>query len=131
MDTYLKAIAAVFITVVFYLVLEKQNKDIALLLTLAACCVLFLVAASFLKPVMAFFQRLQTLGGLDSDMLLIILKSVGLGLLSEITMLICTDVGNAALGKAVQIGATAVILWLSLPLFTSLIELVTQILGTI
>ena len=49
----------------------------------------------------------------------------------EITSLICTDAGNAALGKSVQILATCGILWLSIPLFTSLIDLLNKILGEV
>jgi hypothetical protein len=43
--------------------------------------------------------------------------------------LICTDAGNTALAKTVQILTTAMILWLSIPLFESLLDLVQAILG--
>jgi hypothetical protein len=43
--------------------------------------------------------------------------------------MVCADAGNASLGKVLQILASAVILWLSLPVFTALIELIQKILG--
>lgn len=45
--------------------------------------------------------------------------------------MVCTDAGNASLGKAVQLLGTAVILWLSLPLFKALVELLQSILGEV
>lgn len=131
MDVFIKAAAGVLIALVLYLVLAKQGKDFSLLLTVAVCSMVTVAAVNYLKPVIGFFDKLQTLGQLDSEMLGIILKAVGIGLLGEVTGLICADAGNAALGKTLQILASAVILWMSVPLFTSLIELVEEILVSV
>lgn len=131
MDTFLKALAGVLIALVLYLILTKQNKDISALLTVMICCMIAAVAVRYLDPVFAFFNKLESIGKLDSDMLQMLLKAVGIGLLAEVTGLICADAGNAALGKTLQILASCTILWLSLPIFTSLIELVEEILVSI
>lgn len=128
MDTYVKALAGVLVTLVLYLVLAKQNKDISVLLTVLVCCMIIVAAINYLEPVISFVDKLETLGQFNSDLLSILLKAVGIGLLAEVTALICSDAGNAALGKTVQILASVAILWLSVPLFTSLIELVEEIL---
>lgn len=128
MDTFMKATAGVLIALVLYLVLAKQTKDISLLLSVAVCSMICLAAITYLKPVIEFFKKLEALGQLEPQMLEIILKAVGIALLSEISGLICTDAGNAALGKSLQILASAVILWMSVPLFTNLLTLVEQIL---
>jgi hypothetical protein len=59
------------------------------------------------------------------------MKYVGIVLLAEIIGHICTDAGNAALGKTVQLLATTAVLWLSLPLFSKLMELIEQALVNI
>lgn len=61
-------------------------------------------------------------------MLGILLKAVGIGLVSEIAGLVCTDAGNGSLGKALQMLGSAVILYLSLPIFTAILELIREIL---
>lgn len=131
MDTFLKAIAGILIALVVCIVLAKQGKDISALLTIGACCIVATAAVSYLQPVVQFFTRLKTLGGLNTDMVGVMLKAVGIALLGEITGHICSDAGNAALGKTLQILASAVILWMSLPLFISLIELIEKILESI
>ncbi len=131
MDTILKAAAGVLVALMLYLTLIKSQSDFALLITLAVCCMLGSAALKYLSPVIDFFGTLQDIANLDPDLIVILLKSVGISLLSEMTGMICTDAGNAALGKTLQVLATAVILYLSLPLFTGLIELVEKILITL
>jgi stage III sporulation protein AD len=100
-----------------------------LLLTLAACAMIGAVAFTYLKSVISFLQRLTDMTQLNTDLLAVILKTVGIGLIGELAGLICSDAGNAALAKSIQILTTAVILWLSIPLFESLLDLVQAILG--
>ena len=128
METYLKATACVLVAVVLCLTVSKHTKELSLLLVMTVCCMVVMAAITYLTPVISFFEKLQTIGKLDTDMLRILLKAVGLGLTAEITALICEDAGNSALGKSLKILASAAILWLSVPLFTALIELLEEIL---
>jgi stage III sporulation protein AD len=129
MELFLQVLAGVLLTVVLGIALGKQNKDMSMVLTLAVCCMVLAAAISYLRPVIEFVQQLEVLGGLDSEMLQIMLKAVGIGLISQIAVLICGDCGNAALGKTIQILASAVVLWLSLPLMRALLEMIQKILG--
>ena len=69
------------------------------------------------------------MGNLRSDLLGILLKAVGIGLISEIAAVVCSDSGNAGLGKMIQLIGSVVILWLSIPVFQALLDLVQTILG--
>jgi stage III sporulation protein AD len=129
MEGFLQAFAAVLLAVILGLVLAKQSKDWAVLLTTGVSCMVLAVGAVYLQPVLDFVRELQTLSGLDPQMLTVVLKAVGIGLISEIAALICLDAGNAALGKGIQILASLTVLWLSLPLMRALLELVQKILG--
>lgn len=119
------------LAVILALVLDKQEKEMGLLLTLAVCCMISGLALSYLRPVVSFINQLQTIGQLNGEMLQILLKVVGIGLIGEIAGLICADAGKAAMGKALQLLSAAVILWLSLPLLSELLELVQRILGEV
>lgn len=131
MDIFLKTAAAVMIAVVISLVLSKQNKDFSILFSMVVCSMILISAQSFLRPIVDFFKKLQLLGNLDSKLFSILLKATGIGILAEISAMICVDSGNAALGKAMQILATVLILWISLPLLNELIDLIGQIVEAI
>lgn len=128
MSTFLKAVSGILITTVICLVLNKRDKDVSALLSIAVCSMVAMAAMHFLEPVVEFLGQLQALGQMDSQMLTVLLKCTGIGLLSEITNLICADSGNAALGKMLQFLASALILWLAIPLLTSLTDLLQDIL---
>jgi len=117
------------ITLILYQFLGKQNKDIATLVGLSACCIVITGAGYYLESIVSFIRSLQIAGNLNEEFIEILLKAVGIGLVCELASLICTDAGNTALGKSIHIMATGAILWISLPLFTSLIDLINTILG--
>lgn len=131
MDVFLKASVAVLVTVILYLTVSKQSKDISVLIAIAGCCAVVLAALTYLKPVIEFINNLKSMIGMENELINVILKAVGIGIIAEITSLICSDSGNSSLGKSLQILASAVILWLSLPIFDKLLELLDQILGAI
>lgn len=129
MDTFWKAAAAVLLAVVLVPAVAKTEKDISVLLTMAVCCLVAAAAFSYLEPVLDLLWELKALGDLSGEMLGILMKAVGIGLVAEIAGMICADAGNGSLGKTLQILASAAILYLSIPLFQAFLTLVQEILG--
>lgn len=131
MELFFKAVAAAMVTAVLALALTKQGKDFALLLSMTGCVLMGLLLFHFLEPVLGFLRELRSMGDLNGDMLSILLKIVGVGLVSEIAAMICSDAGNGSLGKTLQILSTGMILWLSIPIFQMLMDLLNRILGVV
>lgn len=131
MGGYFQIVAGILVAVVLGLVLSKQGKDTALLLSIAVCCMVLVTAVTYLQPVMDFIKKLQNIGSLDNQWITVMVKAAGIGLIAELASLICADSGNTALGKTVQILAASAVLWLSIPLMSALIELIQKILGEI
>jgi len=129
MAAFLQVSGGVLLTAVLCLTLSKQNKDISVILGIGVSCMVLTVMAVYLEPVLDFVGHLQQLAGLDGGVLEIPLKAVGIGLIAEIAGLICADSGNTALGKGLQILAASVVMWLSLPLMRSLLELIQSMMG--
>ena len=114
-----------------FLIIGKQSKEFALLLTICASCIVAVVAGRFVEPVIGFINELQEIGSLNIAYISILLKVVGIGFLAEIAALICADAGNSTLGKTLQVLSSCVILWLSIPLLSSLLSLIQDILGDV
>ena len=129
METFFQAAVLVVVGVILCLSLGKERKETAVLLSLAICAMAALTAGAFLSPVLDFLRELSGLARLDSSVLTILLKVLGIGLVSQRAQLICADSGNDAMGKALQILTGVVTLWLALPLFRSLLELVRDVLS--
>ena len=128
MDLFVKAAACIFFALVMIVTLSKQAKDMATILSVGVCCMVGIIALQYFQPIISFLHTLQDRTGIDGVFYQILLKTVGIALLGEITSLICTDAGNSSLGKILQVLTSAVVLWLSLPLFEKLLELVDGVL---
>lgn len=131
MEVFIKAIAAILITSILTLVLSKKGADISLLLTITVCCIVMTMSVSYIQPILDFAYHLIELGGLDVSLLQVILKTVGIGLISQIATFVCVDSGNQSLGKAVQIMTTAVILSISIPVLEQMLSLIEVLLGEV
>ena len=128
MNLIFKISGIAMVAVILCLFIGKQNKDISILLSMATCCGLILYASQYLLDVLAFINDLYTLGDLNREFVAILLKVAGIGLITEITVLICADSGYSALGKTIQIIGVFTIIWTALPLFSALITLLNDIL---
>ena len=129
MDLFWKTSAGVLIAAVLIIAIEKQEKDLALLLAMMVSAMAALVGLSFLKPVIAFLYELEELGDLQSGVLNILLKATGIALVSELGASICRDSGNTSLAQAVKLMGIMAMLSFSLPVLETLMELIHTILG--
>lgn len=129
MALFWKAAAGILIAAVLVLAVGKQEKDMALLLSMMACVITSIAAYSFLEPVLEFLHRVEQTGDLQSGVLGTLLKITGIALVSEMAASICQDSGNASLAKTMQLLGSTVILSLSIPILETLLELIQTILG--
>ena len=128
MGRFWEAAAGVMVAVILWIVVSKQGKEFSLGLSLVACCLALMLVSSYLDPVFDLITRLEQLGGIQQEWINVMLKAVGIGMIVEIGSLICADAGNTALGKTFQFAAGTIVLWQSLPLFTTLIGIIEDIL---
>lgn len=131
MEDYFRAVALTLTALMLILSLKSGAKGVAELLALALGVMVLTLALRYLQPVADLLGQIRSLGALSDEMLQIVLKAVGISVTAEIATLLCEDCANAALGKSLQFLATAVILCLSVPMLTALLELVEQILERI
>lgn len=131
MNVFLKAGGCVIVALILWLCLNKNSKEMAVLLSLAVCAGVLIAAMTLLEPVINFLSEIQRIGNLDNSLVSVVLKAVGIGVISEICVLVCKDAGNESVGKVLQMMATAVILWMSIPVFEKLLTLLDEILGAV
>lgn len=129
MDTVLKIVAGVMVSLILLVVLERGEKHTATLLTLVICCMVATLSTEFLQPIIQLIKQLQRTAEMDSFFLSQLIKAVATAVICEITGTLCTEANYASLGKTLQYVGTSVILYLSIPLITELMELIADLLG--
>lgn len=128
MELFWKGTALAVIASILGLTLSNR-KEFAVVLTVTALTIVCGVLLTLLKPILNFLEELESLGSWNHESFLILMKGFGIGLCAEMASMVCNDAGNASLGKLVQALGTVGILYLSLPFFTMLLDLICRILG--
>ena len=129
MELYFKGAAGILLAAVLGLALQKQEKDLSAVLTAAVIAMAAVLMLRMLEPALELLRQLEQVGNLRSDALELLLKAAGIGLTAEVAGLVCADAGNAALAKMLRLLGTAAILCLSVPMFTALLECITEMVG--
>ncbi len=129
MELYFKGAAGILLAAVLGMALQKQEKDLSAVLTAAVIAMAAVLMLRLLEPVLELLRQLEQVGNLRSDALELLLKAAGIGLTAEVAGLVCADAGNAALAKMLRLLGTAAILCLSVPMFTALLECITEMVG--
>lgn len=131
MYLFWKTVGAALISAILTSLLERQNRDYSIMLTVAASAMVSIAAAKLMEPVLSYLGQLEALGNLSSDLLLSLIKVFGIGMTGEIAASVCNDAGNTSLGKGLRFLANAAILYVSVPIYASLTDLFLQILGDV
>lgn len=129
MSGFWQGISLSLIAVILVIAMGKNSGELSVVLILAAGCMIGIYALSYLQPVLNLLERLQQLSGIAGQTMKILLKAVGVGMVTELAHMICNDAGNTAIGKTVQILGAAVMLWLSIPLMEQMLDMVENVMG--
>ena len=128
MNLYLKIIGAALVTLFLGM---ATGRDFSLLLSIAVCVMAAALVMELLEPVFALIADLKSAADLPQELGKILMKVVGVGLLSEIAAMLCADGGNGSLAKMLKLASTAMILYLSVPLLRSVLSVLKELLGVV
>ncbi len=129
MELFWKSFGVILTAALLELALKKQEKDLAVLLTVGVIAMAAAAALQLLKPVQALLEELRALGNLKQESLTLLFKAAGLGLSAELGSLVCADAGNEALAKLIRFLGSAAIVCLSVPMFTALMDCIVEMVG--
>lgn len=118
-----KIIAICLIGAVLTLLLEKSHPELAILLALSVCAGLLLFGLSRLGTVLSALKQLVQAGGLSSDLLQPLVKTVGIALVTRTGAELCRDAKQGAMASVVEMAGAFCAIIVSLPLLGAVWEL--------
>ena len=127
MDTLLQVAGLGLIAVLLGLVLKKGNGVLALLLTLAACAAMTVSIVRLAEPVVSFLSELRQLAGLEPA-LQQRLRTVGIGLLTQLTASVCADAGESTVARLIELCGSVLGIYTALPLLEAVLSLLRTML---
>ena len=110
---------------VLLVVLKEEKKEMAIMLSIAAGVLLLVYIVSKVTPVVDMLNSMINNSGINKDFLVIILKITGIAYVVEFGKNICLDAGQSAIATKIEMAGKVIIVTLSLPLITSLVNVLT------
>ena len=114
------------LTLILILTIKEQRKDIAVILSLIAGVFILNFAINKIEPVINLLNTLSEKSGINKEFFTVILKVTAIAYLVEIAKSMCEDSNEKALGQKVEIAGKVVIISISIPIITSLLNLLSD-----
>ncbi|HHU49079.1 MAG TPA: stage III sporulation protein AD [Clostridiales bacterium] len=116
------------ITTLLVIIVKQQRPDIAMMISLAAGSVIFILLLGNIKTIVSSVENMAQKANLDSIYITTVLKVIGIAYIAEFGSQICKDSGEGAIASKIELGGKILIMVLALPILTALLEAVLKIL---
>lgn len=113
--------------VLFAALVQKTNKEYALLITLGTAAVLLLFLLERAGPVFQQVEDLAASGPLEGEAVGLMLRAVGITVVGQVVARLCKDAGESALAYTVELAARAAVLAAALPALGRFLEYLGEI----
>ncbi len=128
MEDIVKIIAIALIAVVLIIIIKQYRPEFALYISLIAGCLILFFAIDKLKIIVSLLDQICNKSGNNCKFLNLLLKMTGIAYLSEFAISVCKDAGEAAIASKLELGSKAIIIVMSIPIISNLLEVVLKIL---
>ncbi len=128
MDTLYKILGIAIITCIACLIVKPVRADFAIFISIVGGIIIIFYLLSYLSSVFNIFDNIFNATGVNASIYSVIFKIIGIGYLTEFTASICNDTGNGSLGDKVLLGGKIIILVMALPIITSILDIVMELL---
>ena len=128
MENIIKIIAIGFIAIITIIIIKQYRPEFAIYISIIAGIFMLYIAMDKLNGIVSLLQSISEKAGINHVFLEILLKITGIAFLSEFAINICKDTGDSAIASKVELGSKIIIISMSIPIISSLMELILNIL---
>ena len=124
----IKIIGVGLIALVIIIILKQYKPEFAIYVSIiAGVIILFFVMDKF-TGIINLLQNLSDKTSINNEFLTLLLKITGIAFLTEFAVSICKDSGESAVASKIELGSKVIIISMSIPIISSLLETILKIL---
>ena len=124
----IKIIGIGFIAVIISIILKQYKPEYAIYVSLIAGALILLMSMDKLSGIIELLNNLASKTQISNQFLTILIKITGIAFLSEFAVSVCKDAGETAIASKVELGSKVIIIAISIPIISALLETVIKIL---
>ena len=124
----IKIIGIALIALIMIILLKQYRPEFAVYISLLTGVLILVLVMDQLAGVISLLQSLANKTSVNMTFLSLLIKITGIAFLSEFAVSICRDSGEGAIASKIEIGSKIVIISMSIPIISSLLEIILKIL---
>lgn len=128
MEAVFKCAAVAVAGAVLSLVVRRQSGEFGALLSMGVVVLLAGMALELMEPVMTFAESLQQTAQLGQNVVAPVMKTLAIGVLTELGKNLCEDAGEKTIGGVLHLVGGVAAFYVMLPLMQSVLELMETLL---
>lgn len=124
----IKIIGIGIIALIVIILLKQYRPEFAIYISLLTGVLILILVMDELTGIVNLLQSIANKTTINANFLGILLKITGIAFLSEFAVSICKDSGEAAIASKIEIGSKVIIISMSIPIISSLLEIILKVL---
>lgn len=115
------------VTVIMYVTLKPKNGEIALMLIISCSTIILVLVLSEVSSVVKQINQIIALSQIDGNYVVILLKVIGICLITEFAVNTCKDAGSNTLANNVSLAGKIMVTVTALPLYSDILSTVMSL----
>lgn len=124
----IKIIGIALIALVIIIMLKQYRPEYAIFISILTGILILILVMDRLTVIINLIQSIEDKFSINTQFIALLIKITGIAFLSEFAVSICKDSGEAAIASKIEIGSKIIIISMSIPIISSLLEIILKIL---
>lgn len=124
----IKIIGIGLISLVIIVIVKQYKPEFAIYVSLLSGILILMLAFERLSEVINLLNSLANKSAINSKFIKLLMKITGIAILTEFAVSICKDSGETAIASKIDMGGKIMIVAVSVPIISSLLETVLKVL---
>lgn len=128
MEEIIKIVGIGVIALIIIIIMKQYRPEFAIYISIIAGLLIIWLVFGRLSEVINLIETITSKTKINNQYLGIILKITGIAILTEFAVSICKDSGESSIANKIEMGSKIVIISMSIPIISSLLEVMIKIL---
>lgn len=124
----IKIIGIALVAVIIIIILKQYRPEFAIYVSIITGILILLLITDKLADIINLLNSIASKSSVNMEFLTLLIKITGIAFLAEFAVSICKDSGETAIANKVEIGSKILIIAMSIPIISSLLEIILKIL---
>ena len=125
----MQIVAVGIIAAVLSVTIKKQAPEIALLLSIVAAVIIFMMIMPKIAAVLGTLESIGNRIKTDMDFLPAVIKITGIAYIAEFGSQICKDAGEGSIASKIELAGKVLILTMAAPIIMALLNMINDTLS--